>query len=64
MIPFDTLIEMRDANQHAVLKMAGEDGVPCPILILDEFYCETQENIEFIRTLYKEASCRESLFLS
>jgi hypothetical protein len=56
MIPSDTLIEMRDANHHDVLTVAGEDGVPCPILILDEFYCETKENVEFIRTLYKEAS--------
>jgi hypothetical protein len=55
MIPFDTLIEMRDADQHGVLHL-GQGSVPCPILIIDEFYCETKENAEFVRLLYKEAS--------
>jgi hypothetical protein len=55
MIPFDTLIEMRDADQHGVLHL-GQGSVPCPILIIDEFYCETKENVDFVRLLYKEAS--------
>jgi hypothetical protein len=55
MIPFDTLIKMRDADQHGVLHLA-QGSVPCPILIIDEFYCETKENVDFVRLLYKEAS--------
>jgi hypothetical protein len=55
MIPFDTSIKMRDAEEYDDLKL-GQDLVPCPILIIDEFYRETEENSNFIRTLYKEAS--------
>jgi hypothetical protein len=55
MIPFDTLVEMRDADQHGILHV-GRGSVPCPILIIDELYCETKENTEFVSLLYKEAS--------
>lgn len=47
---------MRDADQHDVLQLCRDsDSFPCPILILDEFYCQTKENVEFVRLLYKEA---------
>jgi hypothetical protein len=55
MIPFDTSIKMREAEEYDDLKL-GQNKVPCPILIIDEFYCETEENSNFIRKLYKEAS--------
>jgi hypothetical protein len=53
--PFDTLIEMHDADQHHILRL-GEGMVPAPVLIIDEFYCDTKENQDFIRVLLRDAS--------
>jgi hypothetical protein len=52
-IPF--LIEMHHADQHVILRL-GEGMVPASILIIDEFYCDTKENEDFIRTLLRDAS--------
>jgi hypothetical protein len=55
MIPCDAFIKMRDAGEHNILQI-GEGSTPCPILVIDEFYWETEENANFISLLYKEAS--------
>jgi hypothetical protein len=54
-IPCDTLIKMDHADEHHILTL-GEGMVPAPILIIDEFYCYTKENEDFIRTLLRDAS--------
>lgn len=55
MIPCDSFFKMRDAGEHKILG-AAKGLTPCPILVIDEFYWATEENAEFIRLLYKEAS--------
>mmetsp|Transcript_15759 Transcript_15759/g.23191 ORF Transcript_15759/g.23191 Transcript_15759/m.23191 type:complete len:387 (-) Transcript_15759:1175-2335(-) len=57
-IAFSTLIEMRDAAKHKTLtlKPVRKDGEPSPILIIDEFYCKTEENKSFMRTLIRDAN--------
>jgi hypothetical protein len=46
---------MDDAEQHKILKL-GKRVRPCPVLIIDEFYCNTEENKKFARTLFRDAS--------
>ncbi|MEM1009263.1 MAG: hypothetical protein AAGJ35_09680, partial [Myxococcota bacterium] len=55
-----TCMEMRDAQKHPILKLTSphEDGDPSPILIIDEFYCKTEKNEEFIQTLLRDASAK------
>lgn len=57
-ISFGTSMEMRDAQQHKILKVksARKDGDPSPILIIDEFDCKTEENEKFIKTLVRDAN--------
>jgi hypothetical protein len=57
-IAFSTEIEMRDAEKHKILALetCGEGGEPSPILIIDEFYLNTEKNKAFIRTLLRDAS--------
>jgi hypothetical protein len=43
-IAFGNLMEMHNAEQHKVLKLETDDAEPAPILIIDEFYCDTEEN--------------------
>lgn len=55
-IAFDNLMQMRNAEQHKLLKLDLDGADPAPILILDEFHCDTKENKNFIRTLLRDAS--------
>jgi hypothetical protein len=54
-IPFESVIKMNDAEQHDILKL-GKRMQPRPVLIIDEFYCNTEANIKFVRTLFRDAS--------
>jgi len=49
-------MEMQNAEQHKVLKLETDGVDPAPILIIDEFYCDTEENKIFIRTLLRDAA--------
>jgi hypothetical protein len=51
------LMEMRDAKQHKVLELANSSA-PAPILIIDEFDCDTVENQKFVRTLLRDAATK------
>lgn len=55
-IAFDNLMQMQNAEQHKLLKLDLDGADPAPILILDEFYCDTEQNEKFIRTLLRDAS--------
>jgi hypothetical protein len=55
-IAFDELMQMQNAEQHKLLKLDLDGAEPAPILILDEFYCDTEENKKFIRKLLRDAS--------
>ena len=57
-IAFSAPMEMRNAEKHKTLRLkpCREDGEPSPILIIDEFYCKTKENENFIRTLIRDAA--------
>jgi hypothetical protein len=56
-IPFDTPIEMHHAVYHYILRVdEDEEMLPAPVLIIDEFYCDTKANEDFIRTLLRDAS--------
>jgi hypothetical protein len=52
------LMEMRDAEQHKVLKLDTDGAEPALILIVDELYCDTEENKNFVRTLLRDASAK------
>jgi hypothetical protein len=59
-IPFDTPIEMHHAVYHYILRVdEDEEMLPAPVLIIDEFYCDTKANEDFIRTLLRDASSAE-----
>jgi len=51
-------MEMRDAAQHKVLRLDTDGAEPPPILIIDEFYCDTEENKNFVQSLLKDASAK------
>lgn len=53
-----SLMEMRDATEHKVLGLDTGEDEPAPILIIDEFYCDTQENQDFVRTLLRDAAAK------
>jgi hypothetical protein len=57
---FSTKMEMRDAEQHKILmvKTRRKGGKPSPILIIDEFYLNTEKNKAFIRTLLRDAAAK------
>ena len=52
------LMEMRHANTHKILSIDTKDDEPAPILIVDEFYSDTEENLNFVRTLLRDAAAR------
>jgi hypothetical protein len=52
------LMEMRDAEQHKVLKLDTDGAEPAPILIIDEFYRDTEENENFVRTLLRDSAAK------
>ena len=52
----ENLIKMRDAEKHKELNIETYDLEPAPILIIDEFYKDTEENKKFVRTLLRDAS--------
>lgn len=53
-----SLMEMRDATEHKVLGLDTGEDEPAPILIIDEFYCDTQANQDFVRTLLRDAAAK------
>jgi hypothetical protein len=59
-IAFSNQIEMRDAEEHKVLrkKPFNKSGNPCPILIIDDFYLNTEANKDFIRVLLRDAGAK------
>eukprot|EP00977_Amphora_coffeiformis_P011478 scaffold2767_cov177-Amphora_coffeaeformis.AAC.52 len=52
------LMEMRDAEKYKVLNIETDDDEPAPILIIDEFYSDTEENQKFVRTLLRDAAAK------
>lgn len=57
-VAFGSTLEMKDAEKHKILKLKSsrEDGEPRPILVIDECYCETEENKQFFSTLIRDAA--------
>ena len=55
-----TKIQVRDAEKHDILRMTTlcEDLEPSPILIIDEFDCNTEKNKGFVRTLMRDAAAK------
>jgi hypothetical protein len=53
-------MEMRNADQHKILgvQTRRRGGEPSPILIIDEFYMESEKNKAFVRTLLSNASAK------
>ena len=57
-IAVENLMEMRDAEKYKILKLETDNDEPAPILIIDEFYCDTEENQKFVRTLLRDAAAK------
>jgi hypothetical protein len=57
---FGTAIEMRNAEEHKILKAQTRrrGGEPYPILIIDEFYMASEKNKAFVRTLISNANAK------
>lgn len=51
-------MEIRDATEHKVVGLDTGEDEPAPILIIDEFYCDTEENKDFVRTLLRDAAAK------
>jgi len=57
-IPFSKEMEIRKAEQHRILKVKScrEGGEPSPVLVIDEFYINSEKNKAFVRTLLRDAA--------
>jgi hypothetical protein len=51
-------VQMRDAEQHKILKVATDGEEPAPILVIDNFYEDTKENEDFVKRLLADAAAQ------
>jgi hypothetical protein len=51
-------MQMRDAEQHKILKVETDGEEPAPILVIDNFYEDTKKNEDFVKRLLRDAAAQ------